>query len=113
MTASRTEASVLDWLLEPTNPTARWLALRLLLERPTDDRDVVDAQRAIPGSRWAAAILGRAAARRLLGARQWRMELRPPSKRSAPARRRHPHGPRRSMARVLSRPAGSPIAGSS
>ena len=55
--ASTADASVLDWLLEPTNPSARWLALRLLLDRPADDPDVVEAQNAVPGSAWAEAIL--------------------------------------------------------
>ena len=49
--------AVLDWLLEPKNPTARWLTLRLLLDRPDDDPEVLDAQRAVPGSPWAKAML--------------------------------------------------------
>jgi hypothetical protein len=57
VTASGTEQRVVDWLLEPSNPTARWLALRLLLERPDDDHDVVETRREIPSSQWAAAAL--------------------------------------------------------
>lgn len=57
MTASSAEASVLDWLLEPTNPSARWFALRLLLDRPADDPEVVASQLGIPGSAWAKAVL--------------------------------------------------------
>lgn len=48
--------SAIDWLLEESNPSARWYALRLLLDRPDDDVDVVAAQRAIPGSAWAKTI---------------------------------------------------------
>lgn len=53
----RGDDAVLDWLLEPTNPTARWLTLRLLLDRADDDREVLEAQRAVPDSPWAQAIL--------------------------------------------------------
>lgn len=49
--------AVLDWLLEPSNPSARWHALRLLLDRPDDDADVVEAQQAIPSSAWARTVL--------------------------------------------------------
>ena len=48
---------VFDWLLEPKNPTARWLTLRLLLDRAHDDHDVLEAQQAIPDSRWTQAVL--------------------------------------------------------
>ena len=48
---------VLEWLLEPRDPTARWLTLRLLLGRSDDDPEVLEAQRAVPGSSWAQAIL--------------------------------------------------------
>jgi hypothetical protein len=48
---------VIDWLLEESNPPARWHALRLLLGRPDDDSDVVAAQRAIPDSPWARTVL--------------------------------------------------------
>ena len=44
------DSSVIEWLLEPDDPPSRWLALRLLLDRPADDPEVVEAQRAIPGS---------------------------------------------------------------
>jgi hypothetical protein len=44
-------------LLEESNPTARWFALRLLLGRADDDPDVMAAQRAIPDSRWATRVL--------------------------------------------------------
>ena len=54
---STVDERVLDWLLEPTNPTARWLTLRLLLGRADDDPDVLDAQSRVPGSRWAQAVL--------------------------------------------------------
>ncbi|PWH19996.1 MAG: hypothetical protein DDG58_04025 [Ardenticatenia bacterium] len=38
----------LDWLLEEENPSARYLALWLLLDRPPDALEVQAAQRAIP-----------------------------------------------------------------
>jgi hypothetical protein len=38
----------LDWLLEPDNPSARYLALTGLLHRPADDPEVAEAQAAIP-----------------------------------------------------------------
>ncbi len=42
--------SPLDWLLEPTNPSVRYLALRHLLGRGEDDADVREARGAIPHS---------------------------------------------------------------
>jgi hypothetical protein len=48
---------VLTWLLEPSNPSARFLALTELLERPLDDPDVVAARSAIPGADPARSIL--------------------------------------------------------
>ncbi len=41
------------WLLEPENPSARYLTLTSLLERPADDPEVTVAQSAIP--RWGVA----------------------------------------------------------
>jgi hypothetical protein len=43
-----TEADALPWLLEAANPSARYLALTDLLERPADDPEVVAARSAIP-----------------------------------------------------------------
>lgn len=57
MMASPVDVSVLEWLLEPSDPSARWHALRLLLDRSVEDPDVVEAQRAIPRSPWAEALL--------------------------------------------------------
>ena len=48
---------VLDWLLDPKDPTARWLTLRLLLDRGDADPEVLDAQRAVPDSPWAQYVL--------------------------------------------------------
>jgi len=48
---------VLAWLLEPDNPSARYLALRDLLGRGGDDREVQTARQAIPGWGPAKAIL--------------------------------------------------------
>jgi hypothetical protein len=52
-----TEADALAWLLEPSNPSARFLALTGLLGRGADDAEVVAAQSAIPGWGPARAIL--------------------------------------------------------
>lgn len=41
---------ILDWLLEPSNPSVRYLALRHLLGRGEDDADVREARAAIPHS---------------------------------------------------------------
>jgi len=41
--------NLLDWLLEPDNPSARYLALTGLLGRRADDPEVQAAQAAIPG----------------------------------------------------------------
>jgi hypothetical protein len=47
----------LDWLLQPEHPSARYLALRHLLDRPEDDPQVVEARTAIPSAPPARAIL--------------------------------------------------------
>jgi len=47
----------LPWLLEPENPSARYLALTGLQDRPDDDPEVVAAREAIPGWGPARAIL--------------------------------------------------------
>jgi hypothetical protein len=47
----------LPWLLEPQNPSARYLALTGLLDRPPDDPEVLAARTAIPGWGAARAIL--------------------------------------------------------
>jgi len=49
--------NLLDWLLEPDNPSARYLALTGLLDRSADDPEVQAAQAAIPGWGPAKAIL--------------------------------------------------------
>ncbi len=51
----------LDWLLEPSNPSARCLTLRHLLERPESDPEVVAARAAIPTSPLAARLFRRQA----------------------------------------------------
>jgi hypothetical protein len=43
-------AECLDWLLEPGNPSARYLTLRRLQDRPEDDPQVIEARQAIPRS---------------------------------------------------------------
>ena len=40
----------LPWLLEPENPSVRYLTLRDLLDRPAEDAEVRAARTAIPGS---------------------------------------------------------------
>jgi hypothetical protein len=46
-----------DWLLEPENPSARYLALTELLDYAPDDPDVTSARAAIPGADPARSIL--------------------------------------------------------
>lgn len=46
-----------DWLLEPENPSARYLALSELLDRLPDDPEVISARAAIPGVDPARSIL--------------------------------------------------------
>jgi hypothetical protein len=48
---------VLTWLLEPRNPSARYLALTRLLHRPADAPDVLAARKAIPQANPARDIL--------------------------------------------------------
>jgi len=50
-------SDVLDWLLEPENPSARYLTLKGLLGRAADDPEVVAAREAIPDWGAAKAIL--------------------------------------------------------
>jgi hypothetical protein len=52
-----TETDPLPWLLEPENPSARYLTLTGLLDRPAGDPDVLAARAAIPGWGAARAIL--------------------------------------------------------
>jgi hypothetical protein len=52
-----TIAGPLDWLLEPDNPSARYLTLTRLLDRPEDDPEVMAARSAILGWGPARAIL--------------------------------------------------------
>ncbi len=42
------EGSVLDWLLASDEPAVRYRAMTELLDRPEDDREVIEARRAIP-----------------------------------------------------------------
>ncbi len=51
------ETAPLPWLLEPENPSARYLALTELLDRPPDDAEVVAARAAIPNVDPARSIL--------------------------------------------------------
>jgi hypothetical protein len=50
---------VLDWLLEPDQPSVRYLALTRLLGKRETDSDVRDAKAQIPSTGWVAAILAR------------------------------------------------------
>lgn len=49
----------LDWLLEPEEPSVRYLALTGLLGRGRDDPDVREARRSIGKAGWAARVLGK------------------------------------------------------
>lgn len=57
MWRSHLRANPVPWLLEPTNPSARYLTLRYVLGRPVDDPDVARAQTGILHVDPAAAIL--------------------------------------------------------
>ncbi|MDE1836462.1 MAG: hypothetical protein KGJ23_07595 [Euryarchaeota archaeon] len=50
---------VLDWLLEPAQPSVRYRALTELLHRSAKDREVREAKARIPEQGWAAEILSR------------------------------------------------------
>lgn len=47
MTVENVDPSILDWLLEPDNPSVRYLALTELLGRPESDSEVREARAAI------------------------------------------------------------------
>jgi len=48
-----------SWLLEPGQPTVRYLTLTRLLGRPSSDPDVREARAAIPKDRWVRQVLSR------------------------------------------------------
>jgi len=50
---------VLDWLLEPTQPSIRYLALTQLLGKSQTDSDVREAKTRVPSAGWAAEVLAR------------------------------------------------------
>ena len=54
-----THQQVLDWLLEPNNPSVRYRTLTELLDREKDDVEVVRAKRQIPSSKMVAKILSK------------------------------------------------------
>lgn len=54
-----TPTPVLDWLLEPSQPSVRYLALTQLLGRPETDPDVRQARAQIPSTGWVAETLSR------------------------------------------------------
>ena len=49
----------MSWLLEPGQPTVRYLTLTRLLGRPSSDPDVREARAAIPKDRWVRQVLSR------------------------------------------------------
>ena len=54
--------AVLDWLLEPDQPSIRYLSLTQLVEKSETDSEVREAKARIPSAGWAAAtssFLGR------------------------------------------------------
>ncbi len=53
----RPRPTVLDWLLEPSQPAARYGTLTGLLDRGPQDAEVAEARRAIPKQGWAKTIL--------------------------------------------------------
>jgi hypothetical protein len=54
-----TRESVLDWLLEPTQPSVRYLALTQLLGKKENDPEVRSAKGQIPKAGWVGEILAR------------------------------------------------------
>lgn len=52
-------AKVIDWLLEPEQPSVRFRTLSELLDRPASDSEVKETRRAIPTTGWVAEILAR------------------------------------------------------
>ena len=53
-----TRPEVLDWLLEPEQPSVRYLALTQLLGKRPSDSEVRETKARIPSAGWAAEILG-------------------------------------------------------
>jgi hypothetical protein len=53
------EESLLDWLLEKTNPSIRYFTLRDILDKDEDDPQVVAAKKAIPTSKVVKRILSK------------------------------------------------------
>jgi hypothetical protein len=49
--------ATVDWLLQPSNASARWHALRLLLDKLDDDPEVVAAREKIPSSPWVKTVM--------------------------------------------------------
>lgn len=54
-----TNRKVVDWLLEPDQPSIRYRTLTELLDRPDSDPDVREARKQLSSSGWAADILSR------------------------------------------------------
>ncbi len=54
---SEPSRAVLDWLLEPSQPSIEYLTLRHLLDRPETDSEVIAAKRRIAEEGWAADLL--------------------------------------------------------
>jgi hypothetical protein len=49
--------STIDWLLQPSNPSVRWLTLERVLRRSADDPEVVEARAGIMKSVWVRALM--------------------------------------------------------
>ncbi|MCB1755097.1 MAG: nitrogen fixation protein NifH [Gammaproteobacteria bacterium] len=49
--------AVLDWLLEPNNPSVRYFTLTGILDKPESDKEVIAARAEIMESRWVRKIL--------------------------------------------------------
>jgi hypothetical protein len=54
-----TSQPVVEWLLQPDQPSVRYLTLTQLLGKPETDADVREAKARIPTTGWVAEILGR------------------------------------------------------
>ncbi len=57
--ATAKDKATVEWLLEPDQPSVRYLTLRDLLDKDEDDPQVQEAKEAIPRRGWAADILAK------------------------------------------------------
>ena len=61
------QADPTNWLLEPNNPSVRYMTLCDLLEKPEANKDVKDAKQNIMKYRCCASDFGKTKGKRILG----------------------------------------------